>query len=80
MSFGSLSAPAIEAINRGCAAAGCLHNVGEGGVSPYHCTGADLVFQIGTGYFGCRTPDGRFDLPRLVSLTEAHPIRPSRSS
>jgi glutamate synthase domain-containing protein 2 len=75
MSFGSLSAPAIEAIDRGCAAAGCLHNVGEGGLSPYHLQGADLIYQIGTGYFGCRTPDGRFDLARLVALTEAHPIR-----
>jgi len=75
MSFGSLSAHAIEAIDRGCAAAGCLHNVGEGGLSPYHCHGADLVYQIGTGYFGCRTPDGRFDLGRLVDLVAANPIR-----
>jgi len=75
MSFGSLSAPAIEAIDRGCAEAGCLHNVGEGGLSPYHLQGADLIYQIGTGYFGCRTSDGRFDLARLVTLTEAHPIR-----
>lgn len=75
MSFGSLSAAAIEAIDRGCAAAGCLHNVGEGGLSPYHLQGADLIYQLGTGYFGCRTPDGRFDLARLVALTEAHPVR-----
>lgn len=75
MSFGSLSAPAIEAIDRGCAAAGCLHNVGEGGLSPYHRQGADLIFQIGTGYFGCRTPDGFFDLGRLVDLAEREPIK-----
>jgi glutamate synthase domain-containing protein 2 len=75
MSFGSLSAPAIQAIGRGCAAAGCLHNVGEGGLSPYHGNGAGLVFQIGTGYFGCRTTDGRFELSRLVDLVAANPIR-----
>jgi glutamate synthase domain-containing protein 2 len=75
MSFGSLSAHAIQAINRGCAAAGCLHNVGEGGLSPHHLQGADLIYQIGTGYFGCRTPQGRFDLGRLVDLCAEHPIR-----
>jgi glutamate synthase domain-containing protein 2 len=75
MSFGSLSARAIEAIDRGCLDAGCLHNVGEGGLSPYHQQGADLVFQIGTGYFGCRTPDGRFDLDRLVELVDANPVK-----
>jgi glutamate synthase domain-containing protein 2 len=75
MSFGSLSANAIQAINRGCAAAGCLHNVGEGGLSPHHLQGADLIYQIGTGYFGCRTPDGRFDLGRLVDLVAEHPIK-----
>jgi glutamate synthase domain-containing protein 2 len=75
MSFGSLSAHAIEAVNRGCAAAGALHNVGEGGLSEYHRHGADLIYQIGTGYFGCRTPDGRFDLARLVDLVQANPVR-----
>ncbi len=75
MSFGSLSAHAIEAIDRGCKEAGCLHNTGEGGVSRYHKHGAELVFQIGTGYFGCRTPDGRFDLSRLVALAEENPVR-----
>lgn len=52
MSYGSLSGNAIEAINRGAAAAGCLHNTGEGAVSRYHRNGADLIFQIGTAYFG----------------------------
>jgi len=75
MSFGSLSGRAIEAIDRGCLDAGCLHNVGEGGLSPHHQHGADLVFQIGTGYFGCRTPEGRFDLDRLVALVERNPVR-----
>ena len=54
MSFGSLSGAAIEALNRGAALAGCLQNTGEGGLSPYHRTGGELVFQIGTAYFGCR--------------------------
>ena len=75
MSFGSLSGNAIEAINRGAAEAGCLHNTGEGAVSPYHRKGADLVFQIGTAYFGCRDEDGRFSLPRLKELVEGSPIR-----
>ena len=68
MSFGSLSGHAIEAINRGAALAGCLHNTGEGGISPYHRKGGELVFQIGTGYFGCRDEHGRFDLDRLSDL------------
>jgi glutamate synthase domain-containing protein 2 len=75
MSFGSLSAPAIEAINRGAALAGCLHNTGEGGLSPYHRNGGDLVFQIGTAYFGCRDKKGRFDLDRLVDLVQSAPVR-----
>ena len=54
MSFGSLSGNAIAALNAGAALAGCLHNTGEGGVSPYHRKGGELVFQIGTAYFGCR--------------------------
>jgi glutamate synthase domain-containing protein 2 len=75
MSFGSLSGNAIEAINRGAADAGCLHNTGEGAISPYHRNGADLVFQIGTAYFGCRDADGRFSLPRLKELVEGAPVR-----
>jgi len=75
MSFGSLSGNAIEAINRGAAAAGCLHNTGEGAVSPYHRNGADLVFQIGTAYFGCRDEQGRFSLSKLKELVDSTPIR-----
>src|SRR3954447_22908895 len=47
MSFGSLSGAAVTALNKGAAAAGCLHNTGEGGLSPYHRSGADLVLQLG---------------------------------
>ena len=73
MSFGSLSGPAVEAINRGVAIADCLHNTGEGGVSVHHLCGGDLVWQIGTGYFGCRDDDGRFSLDRLQEGVERHP-------
>lgn len=61
MSFGSLSKNAILALNKG-AKLGCFaHNTGEGGLSPYHLEGGgDLIWQIGTGYFGCRTKDGDF--------------------
>ena len=75
MSYGALSGPAIEALNRGAALAGALHNTGEGGLSPYHQNGADLIYQIGTGYFGCRDEAGRFDIEKLVALTEKNPIR-----
>jgi glutamate synthase domain-containing protein 2 len=75
MSFGSLSGAAIEALNRGAALAGCLHNTGEGGVSPYHRKGGELVFQIGTAYFGCRDEHGRFDLQRLKALVASAPVR-----
>src|SRR5687768_1378480 len=75
MSFGSLSGAAIEALNRGAALAGCLHNTGEGGVSPYHRKGGELVYQIGTAYFGCRDEHGRFDLQRLKDLVASAPIR-----
>ena len=73
MSFGSLSGAAVEAINRGCKLAGCLQNTGEGGLAPYHLHGGDLIFQIGTGYFGCRDLAGRFSMPKLKALVAAHP-------
>ena len=75
MSFGSLSGAAIEALNRGAALAGCLHNTGEGGLSPHHRHGGELVFQIGTAYFGCRDEHGRFDLDRLKDLVAGAPVR-----
>jgi len=73
MSYGSLSAVAVEALNRGAALAGCMQNTGEGGLSPHHLHGGDLVLQLGTGYFGCRDADGRFSLARLTALVDAHP-------
>jgi glutamate synthase (ferredoxin) len=75
MSFGSLSRQAIEALNRGAAIAGCLQNTGEGGLSPYHRNGGELIFQIGTAYFGCRDDDGHFDLQRLKDLVASAPVR-----
>ena len=75
MSFGSLSGSAVEALNRGAALAGCLQNTGEGGISRYHRHGGELVFQIGTAYFGCRDAQGRFDLDRLKDVVAGAPVR-----
>ena len=62
MSFGSLSKNAILALNKGAAKGGFYHNTGEGGLTPYHLeNNGDVVWQIGTGYFGCRTEEGGFD-------------------
>ena len=73
MSFGSLSSRAIAALNEGCKKAFAYHNTGEGGLSPYHQKGADVVFQIGTGYFGIRNEDGSFSMEKLVKLTQDFP-------
>lgn len=75
LSFGSLSGPAVEALNAGTAIAECLQNTGEGGVSPYHQKGGELVLQIGTSYFGCRSEDGKFDLKKFLSVVEANKVR-----
>lgn len=72
MSFGSLSAAAVEAMNRGAGLAMCYHNTGEGGFSKYHDFGADVVFQIGTGYFGVCDSKGNFDLQKLKELCQSH--------
>lgn len=60
MSYGALSKHAITALNLGAKAGGFFHDTGEGGISTYHRNGGDLVWEIGTGYFGCRTADGHF--------------------
>ena len=73
MSFGSLSARAIESLNKGCKLAHAYHNTGEGGLSPYHKQGADVIFQIGTGYFGVRDEAGNFSMEKLVKLVEENP-------
>ena len=71
MSYGSLSGVAIEAINRGVALAGALQNTGEGGISDYHRKGGDLVWQLGTGYFGARADDGGFSMERFLESIAA---------
>lgn len=72
MSYGSLSANAIRALSTGAGLGGFAHNTGEGGVSPYHLEGGgDLIWQIGTGYFGCRSAEGNFDAA-LFAETVAH--------
>ena len=75
MSYGSLSKNAIMALNEGALLARCMHNTGEGALSPYHRRGGDLVFQIGTSYFGCRNDKGDFDLARLKDLVASAPVR-----
>lgn len=75
MSYGSLSARAVEAINRGCRLADCLHNTGEGGIASHHQHGGELIWQIGTGYFGCRTNDGRFDEKQFLDVVAANEVR-----
>jgi len=66
MSFGSLSKNAILALNNGAKQGGFYHNTGEGGLSPYHLQGGDVVWNIGTGYFSCRTSDGKFNYEEYV--------------
>ncbi|MEO8589483.1 MAG: FMN-binding glutamate synthase family protein [Flavobacteriales bacterium] len=73
MSFGALSANAVLALNAGAKKGGFYHNTGEGGLSEYHLRhGGDVVWQIGTAYFGCRTLEGDFD-PELFRTKAAQP-------
>ncbi|MDR3442038.1 MAG: FMN-binding glutamate synthase family protein [Legionella sp.] len=66
MSFGALSGKAIMAMNKGALIGGFAQNTGEGGLSTYHLQGGDLVFQIGTAYFGCRDAEGNFNLDEFA--------------
>jgi glutamate synthase domain-containing protein 2 len=75
MSYGSLSPPAVTALNRGARLAGCLHNTGEGGLASAHKQGGELIYQIGTGYFGCRDEDGSFSLEHLKERIAEAPVR-----
>ena len=75
MSFGSLSASAVRAINEGCAAAQALHNTGEGGIAPHHDHGGDLIYQIGTGYFGARDSGGSFSLSRFLDTVGKYRVK-----
>jgi glutamate synthase domain-containing protein 2 len=76
MSFGSLSSNAILALNSGAARGGFAHDTGEGGLSEYHLRpGGDLVWEIGTGYFGCRTDDGGFDEAKFAAKAANPAVR-----
>jgi len=68
MNYGSLGARAVETLNTAAAIADCWQGTGEGGLTPYHCHGGELVWQIGTGYFGCRADQGRFDVERFCDV------------
>ena len=73
MSFGSLSSHAVEALNAGAKLGGFAHNTGEGGLSPYHLKqGGDIIWQIGTGYFGARDEEGRFS-PETFKTNASRP-------
>jgi len=75
MSYGSLSSAAVEAINRGVGLAGAMQNTGEGGISDYHRLGGDIIWQIGTGYFGCRDDQGKFSMERFVENVASARVR-----
>ena len=76
MSYGALSANAIRSLNRGAKAGGFAHDTGEGGVSPYHREfGGDLIWEVGSGYFGCRAVDGGFDAGKFAEVARDPQIR-----
>ncbi len=76
MSFGSLSANAIRALNQGAKLGNFHHDTGEGSISPYHREhGGDLVWELGSGYFGCRTSDGRFDPQAFAAQARSPQVR-----
>ena len=75
MSYGSLSAPAVEAINRGVKLCGAIQNTGEGGIAPHHNHGGDLIWQLGTGYYGARLENGHLDEQRLVETCEKFQVK-----
>ncbi|MEM1434926.1 MAG: FMN-binding glutamate synthase family protein [Pseudomonadota bacterium] len=76
MSFGSLSGAAIRALSTGAAQGGFAHDTGEGAISPYHLEGgADLIWELGTGYYGCRSADGGFDPDAFARKAELPAVR-----
>ncbi|TAN26058.1 MAG: FMN-binding glutamate synthase family protein [Castellaniella sp.] len=76
MSFGALSANAVMALNKGAALGRFAHDTGEGGVSAYHLKhGGDLIWNIGSGYFGCRNEDGSFSEARFADMARRDSIR-----
>jgi glutamate synthase domain-containing protein 2 len=75
MSFGALSANAVRALNEGARRGNFAHDTGEGGVSPYHLQGGDLIWEIGSGYFGARTAHGDFCAERFAETAQNPQIR-----
>ena len=76
MSYGALSSNAILALNTAAQMGGFYHNTGEGGVSEFHLApGGDIVWNVGTGYFGCRAADGTFDADKFVSTSQLPQIK-----
>lgn len=76
MSFGALSGNAVRALNKGAARGGFAHDTGEGSISVHHrANGGDLIWQIASGYFGCRTTDGRFDAERFATQAQSPQVK-----
>jgi glutamate synthase domain-containing protein 2 len=76
MSFGALSPNAIQALNRGAALGGFAHDTGEGSISQYHRQhSGDLIWEIGSGYFGCRTRDGHFDAEKFAEQAKSAQVK-----
>jgi glutamate synthase domain-containing protein 2 len=76
MSFGSLSANAIRALNSGAKQGGFYHDTGEGSISPYHReNGGDIVWEVASGYFGCRDPQGRFDPEKFAAQATTDQVK-----
>lgn len=76
MSFGALSANAIRALNLGARIGGFAHDTGEGSLSPHHReNGGDIIWQIASGYFGCRQPDGRFDAQKFAARARCEQVK-----
>ncbi len=76
MSFGSLSANAVRALNKGAAKGGFAHNTGEGGLSPYHLeAGGDIIWQLGTGYFGARDANGNFSPEKFAETASQASVK-----
>lgn len=76
MSFGSLSANAVRALNLGAKMGNFYHDTGEGSISPYHLEhGGDIVWELGSGYFGCRTLDGQFDPKKFAEQAKLPQVK-----
>jgi len=75
MSFGALGSRAIQALNSGARRGDFAHDTGEGGISSHHRQGGDLIWELGSGYFGCRTSSGTFDAARFAEQAADPQVR-----